>query len=223
MDLGDASAWTRNEIIGQRHGQTYWKPHGWVKRRLRVDDYETCRTWPIAYHGTSAENAPKILLTNLRKPGQGGATQQHGGAGASASGTIYVTPSIYYAAHPVYAPLHEVGGSSRWFQVVLQCKVRPSRFRVQQGTLGNKYWPRDLRMDPNFRDHSQMEWLVDDERDVVVIGLMYRELGSEADASIYGSLATRLRQEGARKGVEFKWTEILAEHHRSRGLLVGQS
>ncbi|CAE7358291.1 osm1, partial [Symbiodinium sp. KB8] len=155
---------------GQRHGQTYWKPHGWVKRRLRVDDYETCRTWPIAYHGTSAENAPKILLTNLRKPGQGGATQQHGGAGASASGTIYVTPSIYYAAHPVYAPLHE-----------------------------------------------------DDERDVVVIGLMYRELGSEADASIYGSLATRLRQEGARKGVEFKWTEILAEHHRSRGLLVGQS
>ena len=146
---------------GQRHGQTYWKPHGWVKRRLRVDDYETCRTWPIAYHGTSAENAPKILLTNLRKPGQGGATQQHGGAGASASGTIYVTPSIYYAAHPVYAPLHEVGGSSRWFQVVLQCKVRPSRFRVQQGTLGNKYWPRDLRMDPNFRDHSQMEWLVD--------------------------------------------------------------
>ena len=62
---------------GQRHGHTYWKPHGWVKRRLHVDDYERCRTWPIAYHGTTSENAAKVLLTNLRRPGVGGATQAH--------------------------------------------------------------------------------------------------------------------------------------------------
>eukprot|EP00439_Symbiodinium_sp_Y106_P018775 s6671_g2.t1 len=187
---------------GQRHGYTYWKPHGWVKRRLQVDNYDMCRTWPIAYHGTSLENAPKILLTNLRRPGQGGATKAHGAAGARKEGTVYVTPSIYYAAHPVYAPLNQIeNSSSRWFQVVLQCKVEPEAFRVQCGTLSNKHWPRDLRMDPNFNDHSQMEWLVDDE----------------------GSLATQLTQDDAftHKGAEYMWTELLAEEHRRRGFLIG--
>jgi len=176
---------------GQRHGYTYWKPHGWVKRRLQVDNYDMCRTWPIAYHGTSLENAPKILLTNLRRPGQG-ATKAHGAAGARKEGTVYVTP----------APLNQIeNSSSRWFQVVLQCKVRPEAFRVQRGTLSNKHWPRDLRMDPNFNDHSQMEWLVDDE----------------------GSLATQLTQDDAftHKGAEYMWTELLAEEHRRRGFLIG--
>ena len=206
---------------GQRHGQTYWKPHGWVKRRLFVPDYNGCKDWPIAYHGTNPENAAKILLSELRRPGIRGAVQAHGAAGAASQGTIYVSPSIYYAGHPVYAPLNELENSQeKWFQIVLQCKVRPSSFRLKGGTLGNKHWPRDVRMDPNFADLSTIEWLVDDEDDVVVIGLMYRELGRGVDASIYGRLVTQVTRNGHPDGPEYAWTKILAKDHRQRGLLV---
>ena len=75
-------------------------------------------------------------------------------------------------------------------------------------------------MDPNFRSNSELEWLVDDENDVVVIGLMYRELGMEADGSVYGSLATQLRQEDAPGGAEYRWTAIMAEDHRRQGYFV---
>ena len=206
---------------GKRHGQTYWKPHGWVKRRLFVPDYDGCKDWPIAYHGTNPENAAKILLSELRRPGIGGAQQAHGAAGAASQGTICVSPSIYYAGHPVYAPLNELESSQeRWFQIVLQCKVRPSSFRLKGGTLGNKHWPRDVRMDPNFADLSTIERLVDSEDDVVVIGLMYRELGRGVDASVYGRLVTQVTRDGHETGPQYAWTEILAQDHRQRGLFV---
>eukprot|EP00971_Amphidinium_carterae_P127612 2528409-Amphidinium_carterae.1 len=72
-----------------------------------------------------------------------------------------------------------------------------------------------------------MEWLIDNADDVVVIGLMYRELGYLADPSIYGELVTgvghgvRLAgQPEALQGPQYEWTDILAESHRARNLLL---
>ncbi|CAK0890256.1 unnamed protein product, partial [Prorocentrum cordatum] len=73
---------------------------------------------------------------------------------------------------------------------------RPGSIRVQPSTLEEKDWPSSLRIDPNFQDNSTMEWLLEDDADVVVTALMVRELGPCADPEVYGPLAARVREDG---------------------------
>eukprot|EP00401_Gymnodinium_catenatum_P037244 CAMPEP_0117538406 /NCGR_PEP_ID=MMETSP0784-20121206/42463_1 /TAXON_ID=39447 /ORGANISM="" /LENGTH=700 /DNA_ID=CAMNT_0005335021 /DNA_START=62 /DNA_END=2161 /DNA_ORIENTATION=- len=192
---------------GERHGVTYFKPHGWIKRRARADDFDNIRDWPIVYHGTSSTSAAKILLTRLERPGRGGVFTAHGQAGSGTRRTIYTSPSIFYAGHPVYAPLFEIDPDRRWGQIVLQCKVRPGSWRTRHGTLGNKHWPFEVRMDPNFPNHDNLEFMLEDTNDVVVIGIMYRELGPWADPGLFGQLATRVtcRQTPSGTGPQYAW------------------
>merc|ERR1712032_1046123 len=148
----------------------------------------------------------------------------HGQAGSATQRTIYTSKSIYYVGHPVYAPLFEIVPGRKWAQVVLQCKIRPGSYRERNGTLGRRHWPDDVRMDPNYPTHEGFEFLVEDHNDVFVIGLLYRELGPEADATLYGDLVQRLAPslEDSR-GIEYRWTELLVEDHRRRGLMLASA
>ena len=46
-------------------------------------------------------------------------------------------------------------------QAVIQVRVRPDSFQIRPGTLGNKYWPNDLRFDEHFPTYEGLEWLSD--------------------------------------------------------------
>ena len=80
----------------------------------------------------------------------------------------------------------ELEDVDHWGQLVFQCRVRPGGFAQKPGSLGNKYWPRHVRFDPNFETMEDLEWLVENPDDIVISGLMVREFGPKADANIHG-------------------------------------
>ena len=157
---------------GQRGGHPYFKPCGWRRCSLAVGNFEEYSGWCVAYHGTSCRNVASIMLRGLRRPGDEGVSVAHGQAHSDTGCSIYVSPSIEYAAFPVYATLFEIQFLKHWAQLVLECRVRPGSFLVKPGSLGNKYWPPRLRMDSNFETNSELEWLIESPDDVVFTGLM---------------------------------------------------
>ena len=208
----------RNDY-GERHGVVYWKPKGWVKRRIKVEDeqWQKIKDWPILWHGTSLENAAQIVFTGLRKPGEGGCQGAHGQAGSKTGKTIYLSPALGVSSHPVYSTVFELKKDRLWGQVVLQCKARPGSWESRNSTLGKfRHWPSEVRIDPNFSTLKDVEFLVEDAEDVVVIGLMFRQFGPWADASIFGDLVTQVNK--GDRGPEYTWTALLEADHRARNL-----
>ena len=59
-----------------------------------------------------------------------------------------------------------------WGQLVLQCRVHPDSIAELSGTIGNKYWPDSVRIDPNFKDLKALEWsgLPNDLTNLIVCG-----------------------------------------------------
>ncbi|CAE6915792.1 osm1 [Symbiodinium sp. CCMP2592] len=197
---------------GERGGHPYFKPCGWRRCSLAIDKFEQYSDWCIAYHGTSCWNVASIMLRGLRRPGDEGVSVAHGQAYSRSGCSIYVSPSIEYAAHPVYAEFFEIQ-HDHWAQLVLECRVRPSSFIVKPGSLGSNHWPAHLRMDQNFETNSKLEWLLDCPEDVVFTGLMIREFGKLASEEIYGSLVRQVARRG--QGPQFEWTKLRsAEYER---------
>jgi len=210
----------RRNDYGERHGVTYFKPKGWVKRRVKVDEerWAEIQSWPIVWHGTKLKHAAQIAFTGLRRRGEGGAPASHGQRGSGTKKSIYVSPALGLASHPVYAQLFEMS-PGLWGQVVLQCKIRPGSWKVQGNTLGGfRHWPRDVRLDPNFETNQDLEYLCEDPDDLTVVGLMHRQLGAQADSSIYGDLVTQVRDQSG--GPEYHWTTLLGDQMRSQGLTI---
>jgi len=186
-------------------GHKYYKPVGWNRFALNVPDYDKkYKDWCVACHGTNNKHALPILLSGLKPPGSNGIQVEHGQAGANGQPTIYCSPSIEYAAHPVYSQLFKLA-EDHWGQVVMQCRVRPGSFKEQGNTLGQSHWPRKVCFDKNFPNNDCMEWLLTDSSDIVVVGLMIREFGSLASADDYGDLATQVRADGDTRGPEYHW------------------
>ena len=100
----------------------------------------------------------------------------------------------------------------------MQCRVRPGSFVEKPGSLGNKYWPRHVRIDPNFSSLDGLEWLLESSDDVMVVGLMMREFGPKADASAHGAMVQRVH--AGNRGPEYEWTNLRAAEFERRGLLV---
>ena len=196
---------------GHRGGQPYFKPCGWRRCSLAIDKFEEYSSWCIAYHGTSCRNVASIMIRGLRRPGDEGVHVAHGQAHSTSGCSIYVSPSIEYAAFPVYAELFELQ-ENRWAQLVLECRVRPSSFTVKPGSLGNKYLPDHLRMDQNFATNAELEWLIEKPEDVVFTGLMIREFGEAASEAIYGSLVRQVT--AGSKGPQFEWTKLRAAEYQ---------
>ncbi len=51
--------------------------------------------------------------------------------------------------------------------------MRPNAFVEKLGSLANKLWPKDVRIDPNFDSTDRLEWLLENPDDVVVTGLLF--------------------------------------------------
>merc|ERR1711862_320253 len=118
----------------------------------------------------------------------------HGQARSSSGSSIYVSPSVEYAAFPTYSQFDQTD-SSHWLQVVLQVRVRPGSYHAYPGTLGTKYWPEGIRFDANFKSLHDIEWLIEDESDVVVTGLLVRLVGSgDQIQTVFGETASQVVQ-----------------------------
>ena len=66
-------------------------------------------------------------------------------------------------------------------QPTRHCKNQAGSFEIRHGTLGsNKHWPHDIAFDVHHRSTNGLEWLVEDENDIVVVGLLLREFGKTA-------------------------------------------
>ena len=99
---------------------------GWLRYAPHVDGFEVYKGWCVAYHGTTSQHMASILIRRLRRPGEPGVKVVHGQAGSTTKRTIYVSPSIEYAASPTYAQLVPLDERDElWGQLVLQCRVRP--------------------------------------------------------------------------------------------------
>ena len=109
--------------------------------------------------------------------------------------------------------------------MVLEVRVRPGTFREQPGTMANKHWPSDLRWQWGFDSLLALEWLSENPADVVITGIMVREFGKNADPSVYGETASKVRwQPGQRPEEEdepnFVWTELRVQEYRQRNLCI---
>lgn len=225
-------------------GHHYFRPDGWIQFYVdpwclttpwmegakQLIEFGEIDDWPIAYHGTSCDKLLPILSKGLRRPGElPEVVVEHGQCGADGDGAIYMTPSLWYASHPVYSPLKELG-SERWAQAVLKLRVRPDSFKIQGNTLGDAHWPRELLLDPNYSDNNTIEWLVQGSTmircDVVIVGIMIRELGHFAQSAVFGYcpplLGGSMCSREFQGGPEYRWTSFLINRFRKGGFLSGQ-
>ena len=141
---------SRPDDVACHEGMDIFKPKSWLRYALYVKDFHLYKDWCVAHDGATSQNLPSILLQGLQNPGEPGVSILHGQSYSQTKRTIYLSPSIEYAAFPVYAQLFSLAEASNWGQLVLQCRVRPDSFIERPGSLGNKYWPQHVRFDPNF-------------------------------------------------------------------------
>lgn len=204
------------QSYGTRGGRPYFKPVGWLRFSLRRADFDHYKDWCVAYHGSQGENVLSILAQGLKCP-QSSRDVRHGQAGGTGS-TIYLSPSIEYAAHPVYSPLIRLG-PEHWAQLIIECRVAPWALRRQGRTLPPHMWPVDLPFDQCFPLGTRLEWLVEDPAAVVVTGLMIREFGrGAASDGIYGDAACRVTQ--GTRGASVEWGHLRVKELRR--LLYGK-
>ena len=199
-------------VSGFRGGRPYFKPAGWVKFAVEAP-MASCNDWCVAYHGTHVQNILPILARGLQRRGDHASVVFHGQAHSETNRSIYLSPSIEYAAFPTYGLFFDDRTEEQhWLQVVLQVRVRPGSFAERPGTLGGKRWPADLPFEQCFPGLEGLEWLVEDPADIVVTGLMVREFGPTADKQVFGNIAAALTDNGGKP--EYKWTDLRAKEMR---------
>jgi len=65
---------------------------------------------------------------------------------------------------------------------------------------------------------QHLEWVVDDPEDVVVTGMLFRELGQGVDPQIYFDAAGRVT--AGPMGPEYDWTRLRAEEFQEHGFFL---
>lgn len=150
------------KVYGRRGGHEYFKPCGWTRIARAAGINKTgFRELSLAYYGTSLEKAMLLLAEHFFLP----RSREYviHGQRYSSKGTFsgYVSPSIEYASHPVYASCAPVGDST-WIQAVVEVRVKPGSSTCHPGSLrGPKHWDADLCFDENFptRTFRRELWL----------------------------------------------------------------
>eukprot|EP00490_Sorites_sp_Unknown_P001086 CAMPEP_0114643838 /NCGR_PEP_ID=MMETSP0191-20121206/3626_1 /TAXON_ID=126664 /ORGANISM="Sorites sp." /LENGTH=312 /DNA_ID=CAMNT_0001856217 /DNA_START=14 /DNA_END=952 /DNA_ORIENTATION=+ len=131
-----------------RGGEPYYCPVSWKRYGIRFPDFSKHMTGKaVAYHGSSHHNAVSLMEKGLR-----------GTAGCYCDGEMvgYLSPSVIYASHHCYAEVWQHPQTKLFYQMVLQCRVKTSAIwkRVPETLCAMK------TVDGNFKDNSQLEWLV---------------------------------------------------------------
>jgi len=131
---------------------------------------------------------------------------QHGAAGSKGKMVVYCSPSIEYSSHWVYTATRQeldakspgspsrvaavASGSSieasldlpvvckdgSYAQYVFEVRVKPGSYRAQGNTLSDSLWESwGIEYDPVVSSRN-LEWIVENEEDIVVTGVMLRAL-----------------------------------------------
>ena len=133
----------------------------------------------MAYHGTPTRNLDSILRhRRIIFPGDtldDGTVLpvRLGQCHASGSPVMYVSPTILYSQHDIYAPPvtfeygHPPDSRKYIMKTVLQCRVKPASFRKCRETLRFG----STTIDDAF-SNNEVEWVVSDKTGVVPYGLL---------------------------------------------------
>ena len=158
--------------------EKYVLPIGWYRFGIKIreeylDKKINIYDWNVGYHGTAVENVYSIIDEHrIMFPGDRlkngkilGIKHNDCFANDFNGPVIYVSPSIKYASHSLYAPPYDFDGKK--VRVVFQCRIKPGSFKKYKETLcyGNKI------IDENFKN-SEIEWITDDRTAVVPYGLL---------------------------------------------------
>eukprot|EP01012_Entosiphon_sulcatum_P032356 TRINITY_DN41163_c0_g1_i1.p1 TRINITY_DN41163_c0_g1~~TRINITY_DN41163_c0_g1_i1.p1 ORF type:complete len:656 (+),score=55.97 TRINITY_DN41163_c0_g1_i1:171-2138(+) len=202
-----------------RYQGWYYLP---VRSSVSAGDWETC------FHGTPPQNVSPILLSGLKKPGaknQDGAVVDITNGGDHAS--IYVSPSLEYAAHPSYSHGHNCNtefasvryaGATLFNTFVFETKTRPGSYYTQGNTLSNRSWPVGLPFDPDVVEDHRLEYAVETAADVVVTGLLWR-ITEEGPYEILQTRKDMLLRLYPRKPGKWYWKD---KHGNGREAMPGE-
>ncbi|CAF1324975.1 unnamed protein product [Adineta steineri] len=162
-------------------GKPYFCPSGWKRYGIKVDtggkEFDAkWGTWNMAYHGTRSEVATNILMSGLK-------VGTHGCHYDDGVRRVYVSPSIEYCAHQIYAcPWEKTtkNGENLWYQLVFQCRVNPKSIAsIKPETILGPDYKKEV-IDPNFKN-SELEWIILDRADqefiaddIICYGMMMR-------------------------------------------------
>lgn len=168
-DAGDAAAAATAAAV----------PIGWCRFALKAEtpfgEEPILSHWLLAYHGTACDAVSSILAhSQLLIPGdytlrgkQLSIREGH----IEGQRNVYVSPSLQYASHPIYAFPAESDGER--FQIVFECRVRPGSYTVQHGTLP---------VAENFQDplipFESLEWFTSLRMAVIPTAILIRKAWS---------------------------------------------
>lgn len=152
-------------VLPDRLGRRFAAPQNCVKVAIKVTNFNLCKDWPVAYHGTSLANlaaSDSSILVNgfdLRVAERFG----HGSG-------LYLTPSWslahYIAQNSVCATVDSVTTA----RVILEVRVRLGKFDRRRNTFRNEEHPNLPCLE--WPD-SDIEWIVlEPENNVVITGLL---------------------------------------------------
>merc|ERR1712054_36981 len=103
----------------------YYKPCGWKRYALQKENFqESYANWCVGYHGSMSKSIISILLRGLRQPGEEGVVVAHGQVHSKTKKSMYVSPSIEYAAFPCYAQLFRIA-DSHWDRLYYNAEFVP--------------------------------------------------------------------------------------------------
>jgi len=170
-----------------RGGRPYFAPIGWrrygfvpLKDGETVNELsEKIKDWHVGYHGTSLINVSSIIEAGLVPPGtvlpnNEVVKSKHGKVGAKGDSIpIYISPSVEYAAHPLYTKPKPFG--NKYIYAVFQVRVNPqSNYTVQSNTLADKLWGDISIIYDQLYSPRELEWLLFDPEHIRVTGLMIK-------------------------------------------------
>lgn len=140
----------------QRGPEPYKRPCGWYRKAIKVlgkFENETWlgtdrNAWPVAYHGTRADNAKAILRNGLLAGGSEAVPIVNGAAYGAG---IYLSPNHCYSGSTYYAKPSTV--NDRCYQIMFQVRVKSS----------------------SIRKHSPDVWVCQNSEDIRPYGILMKE------------------------------------------------
>ena len=134
-----------------------------VHRNIDDDTWTKIRKWKVGWHGTKTEHLPSIFKYGLKPSG----TELENGKSIKPprghipldcrygdvdnwSRAVFVSPSLLYASHGVYA--EEVMSENKRWRVIVMARVMPGCFTTHAPTLAKSYsFCKDEPQDSEYR------------------------------------------------------------------------
>lgn len=160
----------------ERGGKPYTLPTGFKRIGIRLPSFREYEKWCVAFHGTNQKaclsiirdgllrplNTPSAMGTMLKPPPNHYSLEKKVYGIEDFPNAIFVSPNFNYASCDVYAPSYIFNG--RKYKIIFQVRVKPGSFTEHRSTTADKF------------NDELVEWRIPDPKDVVVYGLLYKEI-----------------------------------------------